>query len=167
MRFCKKYLPVLLSVFCLPMVVAAQIAPPPSIPYGAPIGLEDARKAAAAARAEAQKNSWFEAIAVVDPSGLLVYFERMDGVQNGSPDVAVDKARSAALFRRPTKVFMDAVAAGGDGLRFLSIRGAVPVEGGVPLMKDGKIIGAIGVSGGSGEQDSQCAKAGASALQKP
>jgi glc operon protein GlcG len=157
----------LLILFCGPISIAAQIAPPPPTPYGAPIGVEAAKKAASAARAEAQKNSWTMAIAVVDPSGLLVYFEKMDGVQNGSSEVAIDKARSAALFKRPTKVFMDAVAGGGEGMRFLSLRGAVPVEGGVPLIKDGKIIGAIGLSGGAGEQDSQCAKAGAAAFQKP
>ena len=167
MRFSRKYLSVLLTVFCLPMAVVAQIAPPPSIPYGAPIGLEDARKAASAARAEAQKNNWVMAVAIVDPSGLLVYFEKMDGVQNGSSDVAVDKARSAALFKRPTKLFMDAVAGGGEGMRFLSLRGAMPVEGGVPLIKDGKIIGAIGLSGGAGEQDAQCARAGSGVFQKP
>ncbi len=144
-----------------------QMVMPPPTPYGAPISLEAAKKAASAARAEAQKNNWLMAIAVVDPAGMLVYFERMDGVQNASVEVAEDKARSAALFKRPTKVFMDAVARGGEGIRFLQLRGVVPLDGGIPLIVDGKIIGAIGLSGGAGEQDGECAKAGAEALTKP
>ena len=167
MQFPRNNRAALVLAFCLPIAAFAQIAPPPPTPYGTPIALEDAKRAANGARAEAQKNNWTMAIAVVDPSGLLVYFEKMDGVQNGSIDAAIDKARSAALFKRPTKVFMDAVAGGGEGLRFLSLRGAMPVEGGLPLIKDSKIIGAIGLSGGAGEQDSQCAKAGASTFQKP
>lgn len=134
-------------------------------PYGAPISLENAKKAAAPALAEALKNHWNMAVAIVDPSGNLVYYEKMDDTQLGSAHVAIDKARSAALFKRPTKVFQDALAAGGEGLRLLKIEGAVPVEGGIPLIMDGKIVGAIGVSGGSSAQDGQCAKAGADAIK--
>lgn len=134
-------------------------------PYGAPISLENARKAAAPALAEAVKNHWNMAVAIVDPSGNLVYYEKMDDTQLGSANVAIDKARSAALFKRPTKVFQDALAAGGDGLRLLKIAGAVPVEGGIPLVIEGKIVGAIGVSGGASAQDGQCAKAGADAIK--
>lgn len=134
-------------------------------PYGAPISLENARKAAAPALAEAVKNHWNMAVAIVDPSGNLVYYEKMDDTQLGSANVAIDKARSAALFKRPTKVFQDALAAGGDGLRLLKIAGAVPVEGGIPLVMEGKIVGAIGVSGGASAQDGQCAKAGADAIK--
>jgi uncharacterized protein GlcG (DUF336 family) len=134
-------------------------------PYGAPISLENAKKAAAPALAEAVKNHWNMAVAVVDPSGNLVYYEKMDDTQFGSANVAIDKARSAVLFKRPTKVLQDALAAGGEGLRFLKIQGAVPVEGGIPLVMDGKIVGAIGVSGGSSAQDGQCAKAGADAMK--
>jgi len=130
-------------------------------PYGSPIGLDDARKAAAAAMAEAGRNGWRMAIAIVDPSGHLVFFEKMDQTQTGSVQVAMDKARSAALFKRPTKAFQDTLAAGGDGLRILSLPGALPVEGGVPLVIDGKIVGAIGVSGGTSAQDGQCARAAA------
>ena len=144
----------------------AQVVTPPSTPYGAPVGLEQARKASAAARAIAEKNKWSVAISVVDPSGTLVFFEKMDNVQNGSVQVAIDKARSAALFKRPTKVFLDALSKGADGWRFLALNGAVPIDGGVPLIVDGKIIGAIGLSGGSGEQDGECARAGADALLK-
>jgi glc operon protein GlcG len=134
-------------------------------PYGAPISLEDAKKAAAPALAEAVKNHWAMAVAIVDPSGNLVYYEKMDATQIGSANVAIDKARSAALFKRPTKTYQDALAAGGDGMRILRLQGAVPIEGGVPLLVDGKIAGAIGVSGGTAAQDGQCANAGASALK--
>ena len=134
-------------------------------PYGAPISLENAKKAAAPALAEAVKNHWNMAVAIVDPSGNLVYYEKMDDTQLGSANVAIDKARSAALFKRPTKVFQDALAAGGEGLRLLKIQGAVPVEGGIPLVLEGKIVGAIGVSGGASAQDGQCAKAGAEVIK--
>lgn len=134
-------------------------------PYGAPIGLENAKKVAAAAVAEASKNHWTMAVAVTDIGGDLVYFEKMDGTQTGSVNVALGKARTAALFKRPSKVFQDIVAGGGDGLRILGLEGAVPIEGGVPLVMDGKIVGAIGLSGGTSDQDGQCARAGADAVK--
>src|SRR6476661_4577004 len=109
------------------------------MPYGPSITADVAKKLAAPAVAEAKKNNWTMAIAIVDPAGNLVYFEKMDGTQNGSVEIAMDKARSAALFKRPTKVFQDGLAAGGVGLRFLGLRGAVPVDGGVPLTFEGKI----------------------------
>ena len=133
-------------------------------PYGAPIRLDAARRAATAALAEARRNSWTMAVAVVDIAGELVYFEKMDDTQNGSVRVAVSKARSAALFKRPTKAFQDALTATPDGLRVLGLDGAVPVEGGVPLVIDGMIVGAIGLSGGTSQQDGVCAKAGCDAL---
>jgi glc operon protein GlcG len=136
-------------------------APSPITFYGAPIGLENAKKAAAAALAEARKNGWAMAVAIVNPDGTLIYFEKMDGTQNAAALVAVDKARGAALYKRPTKALQDALAAGGEGWRILRLEGAVPVEGGHPLVQDGKIVGAIGVSGGTSAQDGQCAKAGA------
>jgi len=145
-------------------VLASAFAQMPN-PYGAPISLESAKKAAAPAIAEAEKNHWNMAVAVVDPSGNLVYYEKMDNTQLGSANVCIDKARSAALFKRPTKALQDALAAGGDGLRILRIQGAIPVEGGIPLVMDGKIVGAIGVSGGSSTQDAQCAKTGADAIK--
>ena len=132
--------------------------------YGAAVRIETAKKAAAAALAEARRNNWTMAVAVVDPGGHLVYFERMDDTQAGSATVAQDKARSAALFKRPTKAFQDTLAAGGDGFRVLGIRGAVPVEGGLPLIVDGAIAGGIGVSGGTSSQDGQSAKAGVEAI---
>jgi len=134
-------------------------------PYGAPITLEAARKPVAAARAEAIKNNWTMAIAVVDTSGNLVYYEKMDNTQIASATVAIDKARSAVLYKRPTKAFQDGVAAGGAGLRILRLQGAMPVEGGQPIILDGKIIGAIGVSGDTSEHDNQCAMAGLAALK--
>jgi glc operon protein GlcG len=134
-------------------------------PYGSPIGVENAKKAAAAAIAEARKNNWNMAISVVDTAGYLVYFEKMDGTQTGSVNVSLDKARSAALFKRPTKAFQDIVAGGGEGLRILRLEGAVPVDGGVPIIAEGKIVGAIGASGGTSDQDGQCARAGAAAIK--
>jgi uncharacterized protein GlcG (DUF336 family) len=134
-------------------------------PYGAPITLEQARKPLAAARAEAVKNNWTMAIAIVDTSGNLVFYEKMDNTQIASATVAIDKARSAAIYKRPTKALQDGVAAGGAGLRILRLRDATPVEGGLPIIVDGKIIGAIGVSGDTSEHDNQCATAGAAVLK--
>ena len=134
-------------------------------PYGPPITLEVAKKVAAPALAEASKNNWAMAVAVVDPSGNLVYYEKMDNTQLGSAHVSVEKARTAAQFKRPTKAFQDALANGGENLRILGLPGVVPSEGGIPLLIDGKIVGAIGVSGGTSAQDGQCAKAGADSLK--
>lgn len=133
-------------------------------PYGALIALEVAKKIAAPALAEASRNNWAMAVAVVDGAGDLVYFERMDATQAGSVIIAIGKARSAARFKRPTKAFQDMLATGGDGLRVLGLEGAVPVEGGIPIVIDGKIVGAIGVSGGTSPQDGQCARAGLDAV---
>ena len=132
--------------------------------YGLPITTEQARKAAALALAEARANNWTMAAAVVDPAGILVYFERMDDTQNASSKIAIDKARSAALFKRPTKTFQDSVERGGIGLRVMKLRGAMPVEGGVPLVVNGQIVGGLGISGGTAEQDGQCAKAAVDAM---
>lgn len=134
-------------------------------PYGPPISLDDARRVTAPAIAEARKNNWNVAVAIVDTGGHLVYYEKMDGTQLGSANVAVDKSRSAALFKRPTKAFQDVVAAGGEGWRILRLEGAVPIEGGVPIVMQGRIVGAIGVSGATSQQDGQCATAGANAVK--
>jgi len=133
--------------------------------YGLSINLDTAKKIAASAIAEARKNNWTMAVAVIDTGGHLVYFEKMDGTQIGSVRVAIGKGRSAVLFKRPTKAFQDMVAAGGEGLRMLRLEGAVPIEGGLPLLMDGKIVGAIGVSGGTSQQDGVVAKAGADTLK--
>jgi glc operon protein GlcG len=134
-------------------------------PYGTPISLENAKKAAELALAEARKNNWTMAVAIVDTHGTLVYFEKIDNTQNASAQVAIDKARSSANYKRPTKALQTALAAGGDGLRILTLAGAVAVEGGYPIVIDGKIVGAIGMSGGTSAQDDQCAKLGAEALK--
>ncbi len=134
-------------------------------PYGAPITLEEAKKAAAAALAEATKNKWTMVAVIVDPSGNLIYYEKMDNTQLASANVAIDKARSAALYKRPTKALQDALAAGGTGLRILRLQGATAVEGGIPLVADGKIVGAIGVSGDTSEHDNQCAGVGAAVVK--
>lgn len=134
-------------------------------PYGSPISLDVAKKAAAAAIAEAKKNNWNMAVAVTDGSGLLVYLERMDNTQFGSVDVAIKKAISAAAYRRPTKDFADILAQGGPGNRMLILPHAMPVEGGLPIIINGKLVGAIGVSGAAAQQDGQVATAGVNALK--
>ena len=151
-----------LILFSLAISAMAQNSP---LPFGPPINLETARKAATAAIAEARKNSWTMAVSGVDPDGMLVYFEKMDNTQIASVKVSMDKARSAAIFKRPTKAFQDRLAAGGAGLGVLKIDGAMPIEGGVPIVVDGKIIGAIGLSGDSSDHDGQCAQAGADAVK--
>lgn len=150
----------LLFALCAPSALAQM----PN-PYGAPISLENAKKAAAASLAEARKNNWTMAVAITDIAGDLVYFEKMDGTQTGSVNVSQGKARSAALFKRPSRAFQDVVAGGGAGLRILALEGAVPIEGGIPLVMDGKVVGAIGLSGGTSDQDGQCAKAGADVVK--
>ncbi len=143
------------------------LAQQPPIPqYGPNVTLDQARKAAAASEAEAKKNGWPMAIAVVDTAGQLVYFQKMDQTQTASVAVAQDKAVSAAIYRRPTKVFQDGVAAGGAGFRILTLRAASAADGGLPIYVDGKIVGAIGISGGSPDQDAQVVKAGADSLAK-
>lgn len=132
--------------------------------YGPPITTDLAKKVAGAALAEARRNNWTMAAAVVDPGGILVYFEKIDDTQHASPRIAIDKARSAAMFKRSTKTFQDSVERGGIGLRVMMLRGASAVEGGVPLIVEGKIVGGLGVSGGTAEQDGQCCKAAVEAI---
>jgi glc operon protein GlcG len=159
-------------IICISVVIgidawAQQPSPPAAgpapVPYGTPITLEQAKKVAAAAEAEAKKNNWNMTIAIAEPSGSLAYLQKMDGAPYASVNVAPDKARSAAMFRNPTKAFEDRLAAGQSYI--LSLRGAMPVEGGLPIVVDGRMIGAIGVSGGSAQQDGIAAKAGAEALK--
>jgi uncharacterized protein GlcG (DUF336 family) len=132
--------------------------------YGPNVSLDQARKALAAAQAEARKQNLPMAVAVVDTAGQLVAFERMDNTQTASIEVAQDKAVSAAMYRRPTKAFQDVLAGGGAGLRVLTLRFANGVDGGLPLVVDGKIVGGVGVSGGTAEQDGSVAKAGVDAF---
>ena len=166
-----KSLIVLMLALCAGCAFAqapAAATPSPSFyltPIGQTISLENAKKAAAAAVAEARKNGWLQAVAVVGPDGYLVYYEKMDNTQLASADIAIDKARSAALYKRPTKVFGDALEKGGANLRVLALKGASPIEGGLPIIMDGKLVGAIGSSGDTVEHDGQCAKAGVDALR--
>ena len=132
-------------------------------PYGQ-ISLEVARKVADAAIAEGRKNGWNIAAAVVDPAGDLVFFERMDNTQSASMVIAQEKARTAARFKRPSKSLEDALAGGRQAI--LGIPGATPVEGGIPLVIDGKIVGAVGVSGAKSSEDAQCSQAGVDSLGK-
>jgi uncharacterized protein GlcG (DUF336 family) len=137
---------------------------PFDIPYGVPIALETAQKAISAAEAEAKKHNWKMAIAVVDPAGQLVAHATMDGTQYGSIEFSQAKARTAAQFRRPSKAFADAVNGGSPAtLTVLIPRGAAS-EGGFPIVVDGKLIGAIGASGGIATQDGVTAKAGLDAV---
>lgn len=142
------------------MLAAAQA---PS--YGTNINLEQARKVIAAGQVEAKKNNWPVAIAVVDTAGNLVAFEKLDDTQTASVEVAQDKARSSAIYRRSSKVFEDLVAGAGAGTRVLNLRNASTVEGGIPLTVGGKIVGAVGVSGVTSQQDGVVAKAATEALK--
>jgi uncharacterized protein GlcG (DUF336 family) len=144
--------------------MAQQQVPPPSTPYGPPITIDAARKAMAAAEAEAAKNNWAVAIAIVDSGGNLVMLHRLDNAQLSAVRIAEEKARTAVEFRRPTKALEDALAGGGVGLRVLTF-GASLAEGGVPIVAGGMIVGGIGVSGVASHQDAQVAQAGADALR--
>jgi uncharacterized protein GlcG (DUF336 family) len=145
-----------------PVPSAAPHAPPPAPPYGRPVTLAEAKLAAAAAEAEARKQGWSMVIVVVEPSGALVLSQKMDGAQYGSNDVARRKAETAANFRRPTSYFQEAVKGGTLNSIFT---GALAIDGGELLIVDGRIVGAIGVSGGSGAQDGQVARVAAAALK--
>jgi glc operon protein GlcG len=152
-------------VCALGVAVGSASAQAPQRPsYGQAINLETAKKLAAGAVAEARKNNWNVAIAVVDNHGMLIYYEMMDDTQTASAIVAIDKAKSAAGWRRPSKEFEDNVAAG--RVAILGLSGATPIEGGLPIVVGGKMIGAVGVSGVTAAQDGQIARAGLDALAK-
>jgi glc operon protein GlcG len=144
---------------------ARPAAGPKLPPYGLSITNEQAKRVGDAALAPARANGWTVVVAIVDTGGFLVYLEKLDQTQVGSIAIAEDKARSAAIFKRPTKMFHERLARGGDGMIVLGLKGAVPVEGGLPIVVDGKLIGALGVSGGSSAEDEVCAEAGAAALK--
>jgi glc operon protein GlcG len=129
--------------------------------YGAPIPLSVAKRVIDAAEADAAANGWAMVIAVVDSSGHLVALHRMDQAQYGSVAIAQAKAKTAVDFKRPSKIFEDAVAQGGLGLRLLSTPDLCPLEGGVPLVARGELIGAVGVSGARSHEDGRVAMAGA------
>ena len=150
-----------IAALALTTTVHAQTAPS----YGAPVTLETAKKIVAAAEAEAKKNNWPVAIAIVDSSGKLAAFSNMDNTQHASVDIAIGKAVTANNVKRPTKALQDGIAQGGVDLRILGQPGITPLEGGVPIVVDGKIVGAIGVSGVMSNQDAEVAMAGAAAAK--
>lgn len=156
-----------LACACVVALFAASAAgaqtPPP--PYGPAIGIENAKKVMAAAEAEAAKSNWSVVIAIIDSGGNLVMLHRGDDVQLSSLDISQGKAQTALRFKRPSKVLDDAISGGGAGLRYLALKDIVPLEGGLPLIIDGKIVGAIGVSGVLPSQDAQTARAGVDALK--
>ena len=163
MRTCRSILLPLFAL-CLTDAAAAQPQPAPARGpvqpqpgYTDPVTLAQARRIADAAAEAARGRGFTMAFAIVDPAGGLVLFHKMDGTQNGSIEVAIQKARTSALFRRPTRAFADSVAAGRTAV--LSLPGVVAIEGGVPIMIDGRVAGAIGVSGGTSEQDGEIAAA--------
>jgi len=126
-------------------------AMPNGVPYGTPIGLADATKLVASALAEAQKHDWRLACAVVEPAGVLVAYEKMDDTQYASAEIAIDKAKASARYRRSLKAFADAIKSGNTGV--LSLPGVIAVEGAMPIVRGGKIIGALGCSGAASNQD--------------
>jgi uncharacterized protein GlcG (DUF336 family) len=143
---------------------SAPAAPAPPAQYGQPgVNLEQATKAVEAAVAEAKKSGLLMAVAVVSNSGYLVHFSKMDQTQFASVQIAIEKAKAAATFRRPTKVFEDRANSGSPSV--LSLHGVVASEGGIPLMRDGKVIGAIGCSGGTSAQDGEACKAGVATIK--
>lgn len=127
-------------------------------PYGTAVNVATAKKIAAAAVAEAQKNNWRVAVAVVDNHGVLVYYEMIDDTQTASSQIAIDKAKAAAMYRRPTRAFVDAIAKTGPAI--MTLPGVVASPGGMPIMVGGRVVGGVGVSGVTGDQDEQISKAG-------
>ena len=136
------------------LTAAAQARPE----YGTPINLEGAKKIAAGALAECRANKWNVAVAIVDNNGGLIYFERMDNTQTASLDISIGKARNGATYRRATRVWVDTIAKGGSGV--MTLPGVIASPGGLPIIADGKVVGGVGVSGVTGDQDEQCALAG-------
>jgi uncharacterized protein GlcG (DUF336 family) len=130
--------------------------------YGPAVKVAAAKKIAAGVLAECRANNWRVAVAVVDNHGFLVYFEVIDDTQTASAQIAVDKAKAAAMYRRPTRAFATAIAKGGPAV--MTLPGVIASPGGLPIFVEGKVIGGVGVSGVTGDQDEQCAKAGLGAM---
>ena len=149
------------AVLTFTAATALAQAPPP---YGAPITLEQAKKVMAGAEAEAKKNNWPVVIVILDAGGQPVMLQRLDNAQWGSVDIAKEKARASVALRRPTKALQDLIAQGGANLRLLNLGYSV-LEGGIPIVVDGKLIGGIGVSGVTSQQDAQIGQAGIDALK--
>jgi glc operon protein GlcG len=161
MRMARLLSLVVVTLLLFAAASASAQAPPA---YGPAITLEQAKKAMAGAEAEAKKNNWPVVIAILDSGGNLVMLQRLDNAHLGSVEIAKEKARSAVALRLPTKVLQDLLAQGGANLRLLNIGYSV-LEGGIPIVMDGKIIGSIGVSGGTSQQDAQIGQAGIDALK--
>lgn len=157
------YVTAVLATIGVTGALAQQPAPPPAPPYGVPVTLDQAIKAAAAAMAKAQGIAVPNAVAVVEPSGDLVYFAKMSGAPYSAVQLAQQKAVASARYRRPTKAFYDGIEGGHPF--FLTFPNVAGAPGGAPLVVDGKIIGAIGVSGGNGDQDMLVSGAGVDALK--
>jgi len=149
-----QFLGVLACALCAASVAAQDVRPG----YGPNVNITAAKKIAAGVVAECSKNKWNVAVAIVNTAGTLVYFERIEDTQTVSMDIAIMKAKAAATYRRPTRAFLDAITKGGPAI--MTLPGVVASPGGVPIFVDGKVIGAVGVSGVTGDQDEQCAKAG-------
>jgi glc operon protein GlcG len=153
-----------MAIGALVVLMMAAALPAQQLPEKKELTLEVAKKMAQASEEEAMKNKWNQVIAVLDDGGNLIYLERMDNSQLGSIDIAMAKARAALYFQRPTKAFQDAVAAG--SVNILKLPNAIANEGGVPLRVDGQIVGSIGISGATAQQDGVTAAAGVAALAK-
>lgn len=151
----------LAGALCLPVVLTGDQR---QLPLRKTLTLDAARRIASAAEAEAKRNHWAVAIAVLDEAGHLMVFHRMDGAKLVAIDIAIRKARTAVYFQQPTKSLEEEVAGGRTAL--LPIDGFMPLQGGIPLIDDGVLVGAVGVSGVTGAQDAQCAQAGADALTR-
>lgn len=154
------------AVGVLGPAVAQEVESTTLPPYGPAITLDQAKRVMAAAELLAAENTWQVAITILDSGGNLVMFHRIDNAQLSATTVSEGKARTALEFKRPSKDLDDAIARGGAGNRLLALKNITPIEGGLPIMLDGKIIGAIGVSGAISAQDTQVAKAGIDALTK-
>jgi glc operon protein GlcG len=154
------------SALVLAVTVAQAQQTTASLPYGPAITFEMAKKVMAAAESEAEKNNWTVVITIIDSGGNMVMMHRLDNAQLSALSASEGKARTALTFKRPSKDLEDAVAAGGAGLRLAALPGVTPLEGGLPLVHDGKIIGAIGVSGVLSAYNTQIARAGVDAAAK-
>jgi glc operon protein GlcG len=144
----------------------APAASPAQPPYGPAITLDQAKRVMSAAELEAAKNSWTVAITILDSGGNLVMFHKFDNAQLSAVTTSEGKARTALDFKLPSKALDDAIAAGGAGMRLLALKDITPLQGGILILADGKIVGAIGVSGALSAQDEQVAKTGADVLAK-
>lgn len=153
-----------MHILCVTLLalVSMQVSAQQRPAYGPSVDIAGAKKIAAGVIAECQSHKWNVAVAIVDTHGGLVYFERMDNTQTASLEIAIMKSRVGAMYRRTTRVFADVIAKSGPAV--MTLPGVVASPGGIPIFADGKVIGGVGVSGVTGDQDEQCAKAGLAAM---